>query len=150
MLSAFIRLKERNCKAKLTEKKTENGSTYKTNDVSHQHVIDVRDKLVKERLDKAKESAKMTTKPTRELYADALAGAEEEIIPHMPKSGAFNKMMQNIRKDDRPVSPKTLDELVLPEVFTKSGKFYVEIGAVVGAEKSPPLRTLVFIPQFNS
>lgn len=118
-------MKERSCKAKLNVKKTNDGSTtYKENGVPHQHVIDVRDKLVKERLTKAKEAAKTTTKPTRELYSDALAGAPEEIIPHMPKPGAFNKMVQTVRKGDHPIAPKTLNDLVLPEILTKSGEFH--------------------------
>lgn len=114
------------CKAKLTAKKNADGSyTYKPNSVQHTHMIDARDKEVKNRLTKAMKSAKETNKTTRDLYAEALCGAPEEIVAQMPKANTFGKMVRNERKGDHPKAPKSLAELVLPEISTTTGENFV-------------------------
>lgn len=75
---------------------------------------------MKEALDKAK----TTDKTARELYAEALAGASDEVVSRMPKSETIGKSIRTVRNGDYPTAPKTMAEFVLPQILTNSGKFY--------------------------
>lgn len=106
----------------MTCKKNEDGSeTFKVNAAEHQHINDVRDKLVKERVVEAKKAAKSTNKNPRLLFAESLSGAPTEILGQMPNANAFGKAMRNERKGNLPKAPKNLDEIVLTDVRTTTG-----------------------------
>lgn len=111
---------------KLTGKKNEDGTfEYKANGATHTHIIDPRDQEIKNRLKNAKVSADGTNKTTRELYSDGLAGIHEEVIGQMPNASAFSKTVRRQRKNNHPTAPKSLNELVLPEIFTLAGENFV-------------------------
>lgn len=103
-------------------KNTVGGCSYSENAAKHTHIIDSRDKAAKERVKETLEKAKTTDKTTRELYAEALAGAPEEVVVRMPKADTIGKGIRNVRNGDYPKAPKTLAELVLPPITTNSGK----------------------------
>lgn len=98
---------------------------YKTNGATHTHTIDVRDSLVKGRIEAAKKSAKESDKKTRELYSDAMAGLAEEVVTQMPSANSFGKIMRNQRKHDHPKAPNNLSELKLPPIKTKADEEFV-------------------------
>lgn len=107
----------------MTAKKNGDDSyTYKTSKVEHSHMLDARDKAVKDRMQTARGMATTTAKSTRELYANALAGASEEVAGRMPKQNAFGKAVRLVRKGDHPKAPQNLSELVIPEILTTTGK----------------------------
>lgn len=106
----------------MTRKRNADGSeTFKVNAAEHQHINDVRDKLVKEPVTEAKKAAKSTNKNPRLLLAESLAGAPTEILAQMPNANAFSKAMRNERKGNLPKAPKNLNDLVLTDVRTTSG-----------------------------
>lgn len=123
IVSTSIRLRDRACKVKLTVKKTADGCSYKENAAKHTHIIDARDKAAKERVKEALKKAKSTDKTTRELYAEALSGAPEEVVSRMPKAETIGKAIRTVRNGDYPKAPQTIAELVLPQILTNSGKF---------------------------
>lgn len=91
------------------------------NGAEHQHINDVRDTMVKERLAEAKKAAKTSNKNPRLLRAESLAGAPTEILGQMPKANAFSKAIRHERKANLPKAPKNLDDLVLTDVRTTTG-----------------------------
>lgn len=107
----------------MTVKKTAEGCSYKENDAKHTHIIDARDKMAKDLLKEALEKAKSTDKSTRELYAETLSGAPEEVVSRMPKADTFGKSVRTVRNGECPKAPQTMAELVLPKILTNSGKF---------------------------
>lgn len=76
-------------------------------------------------MNKAKEAAATTNKTTREIYADGLAGIQEEVVGQMPSSSAFSRNMRRQRKTNHPTAPTNLAELVLPEIFTLANENFV-------------------------
>lgn len=65
---------KKGCKVKLTKKTNHDGTfTNKTNNSAHTHIIDVRDKVIKEQREEIKISAKTTTKTTRSHPSNALS-----------------------------------------------------------------------------
>lgn len=88
-------------------------------------MIDVRDKVVQNRMGKAKEMARTTNKPPREIYAEALSGAPDEVVVRFPKASAFGRGIRNERKGDGPKAPKTLAELVLAPTTTTTGEEFI-------------------------
>lgn len=122
----FIRLKTKACKVKLTVKKKEDGSfDYKLNGAVHTHIVDPRDVEVKNRIKAAKNSAETSNKTTRELYSDGLAGMAEQAIGQMPTARAFSKTVRRQRKTNHPTAPKTLNDLVLPEIVTLAKENFI-------------------------
>lgn len=89
--------------------------------------MDARDALVKERIKEAKEKAKTTNKTSREIFAESLNGLGEEIVAKMPKAAALAKTMRNQRKEvnNHPKSPKSLEQLILPEIRTTTNEQFV-------------------------
>lgn len=69
----------------------------------------------------AKKAAKETNQTTRELYADAVAGASEDVIAQMPKAQSFGKSMRDQRKGSYPKAPKSIIELEMPHIKTLDG-----------------------------
>lgn len=109
-------------------KKNPDGTyTYTQKGAPHTHVVDVRDVLVKERMKEAKQIAKTTNKPNREILAQSLNGLTEEVVAKMPKASTFAKIMRNQRQgiNDYPKSPISLEELVLPDIRTTTNENFV-------------------------
>lgn len=130
----FIRLRSHACKAKLTVITDENGVQYKRNKADHTHINDVREKMVQERLDKAKIAAKITNSP-RDLYAQSLSGLPDGALVQMPRQNAFGKTIRNARKGDHPKVPKKIDELVLENITTSTGQNFLFHDSGVENEK---------------
>lgn len=99
---------------------------YQEKGAAHTHLIDARDKEVSDRMKAAKKTAKEnTSKPTRELYSEALAGASSEVLAQMPSSSTFAKNMRNQRKNSHLKAPQNLKELVLPPILTEAKEEFV-------------------------
>lgn len=105
------------------------------NGVEHTHTIDVRDRQVKERIKIAQRAAKETNKTTRELYADAVAGASEDVIAQMPKAQSFAKNMRDQRKGSYAKAPKSVTELQMPQIKTAEGEDFLMFDSSPDAER---------------
>lgn len=76
-------------------------------------------------MEKAKIDAKNGNKPGRNLYAEALNGQDDDVIARMPKQQTFTKRMRQQRKGKHPANPKSVEELVLPEITNSVGENFL-------------------------
>lgn len=90
-------------------------------------------------MEKAKNDAKNGNKPGRKLYAEALNGLDDDVIARMPKQDTFAKRMRVQRKGKHPANPKSVEELVLPEITNSVGENFLFFDS--GPSKE---RTIVF------
>lgn len=85
-------------------------------------MIDPRDSKVEEVIAKAKKLAETTRMATKEILGEAKAGQERDVLAQLPSDNALSNSVRKKRKTDNPTVPNKLEDLILPEKYTKSAE----------------------------
>lgn len=118
--------------------------TYSRNTANHTHIVDLRDKIVKDVVQKAQQNAKNTNASSRDLFASSLSGLSNDVISQMPNANAFGKNMRDQRKGKMPPAPKSLADVVLSDVKTTTGEEFLMFDSNEVVENDPENRIIMF------
>lgn len=103
-----------------------NEYTYKVSR-EHNHLVDVREEEVATIKAKAKKLAETSGKTTRDIIAEASAGASNEGLAQLGNYSALRNTLAKKRKDNLHKAPTDLNELEIPDAYkrTSSGDDFV-------------------------
>lgn len=106
----------------MNRKKNAAGEFVHTVKGSHNHLLDPRDAKVDEVVAKAVKLAQETGMTTKEIIGTAKAGQSRDVLAQLPSDNALSNKIRKERSSDHPVVPNKLEDLVLPEKYTKSAE----------------------------
>lgn len=122
--------------------------TYTYSGGEHNHIIDVRDVEVKERVKKAQNQAAVTNKPIRQIILESYIGAEEEVLVKMPAGPNYSRNLRSHaeKSESKPKLkiPKTLEDIELIDIKTNAEEPFLMTDVTNGQS-----RVIMFSTQKN-
>jgi hypothetical protein len=86
----------------------------------HNHAAEASRVNVIRTVNALKERGKETSEPPAQIIQTTTASISHETHPYLPSRNALRQTINRIRSSDLPVEPESLNELIIPEDFTKT------------------------------